>query len=940
MNDKIIIKGAKEHNLKNVDLELPRNKMIVFTGLSGSGKSSLAFDTIYAEGQRRYVESLSSYARQFLGRMDKPDVEYIEGLSPAISIDQKTTSNNPRSTVGTVTEIYDYLRLLFANIGIPHCPICHNEIRQMSIQEIVDKIMLFDSKTKIQIISPIIRGKKGAHEKVIEVIKKDGYIRLKIDGQDYTIEDEIKLEKNKKHDISIVIDRLIIKDNLEKRLADSIETAVNLSDGILIVDVIGEKEIMYSTKLACPEHGIAMSDLSPAMFSFNNPMGACPTCLGLGTMSNIDINLLIPDDTLTLRQGAIDAWNTSDAAKEEGYYFKLIEALAKKNKISLDIPYKELPEDFRQKLLYGTNEIVEFSFDSKFGGNRKYKSTFEGVIPNLERRYKETPSNLIREKIEQYMVESPCPSCKGARLKEEILSVTVGEENIASVTDKSITDLIGYIDNLKLTKKESIIAGEILKEIRARATFLKDVGLEYLTLSRKAGTLSGGEAQRIRLATQIGSALVGVLYVLDEPSIGLHQRDNERLLASLRNLADIGNTLIVVEHDDDTIKSADYIVDIGPGAGIYGGEVVACGTVDEIKKSPRSITGQYLSGKKKIQVPKTRRAVEKGYINIKKASENNLKDIDVDIPLGVFTCVTGVSGSGKSTLVNEILYKSASSKLYKSKFKTGKCKSVNGLEKIDKVVDIDQSPIGRTPRSNPATYTGVFDIIRDVFAMTPESKARGYKKGRFSFNVKGGRCEACNGDGIIKLEMHFLPDVYVPCEVCDGKRYNRETLQVTYKDKSISDILDMDVKTAIDFFDSIPRIKRKLETLIQVGLSYIKLGQPSTQLSGGEAQRIKLATELSKISTGNTLYILDEPTTGLHTDDVSKLIEVLQKLTDLGNTVVVIEHNLDVIKSCDYIIDLGPEGGVGGGTIVATGTPEEVAKVKKSYTGKFLKNML
>ena len=941
MNDKIIIKGAKQHNLKNVSLELPRNKMIVFTGLSGSGKSSLAFDTIYAEGQRRYVESLSSYARQFLGRLDKPDVEYIEGLSPAISIDQKTTSNNPRSTVGTVTEIYDYLRLLFANIGIPHCPVCGNEIKQMSVQEIVDKVMLLENGTKIQIISPIVRAKKGTHEKVIESIKKDGYVRFRIDGIDYTIDDEIKLEKNKKHDISIIIDRLIIKENLEKRLSDSIEIASNLSNGTLIVDIIGNKEVLYSTKLACPEHGIAMSDLQPAMFSFNNPTGACPTCSGLGSMNTIDVSLVIPDDTLTLRQGAIDAWNTSDSSKEEGYYFKLIESLAKNNNISLDIPFKDLPEDFKEKLLYGSDEIIEFNFTSKFtDSNRKYNSTFEGVIPNLERRYRETPSNLIREKIEQYMVEQTCPTCKGARLREDVLSVTVGGQNISDVTQKSISDLVKYVNELKLTKKEEIIASEIIKEIRARATFLIDVGLEYLTLSRKAGTLSGGEAQRIRLATQIGSALVGVLYVLDEPSIGLHQRDNDKLLTSLRNLTDIGNTLIVVEHDEDTMKVADYIVDIGPNAGLYGGEIVACGSIDDIKKEKRSITGQYLSGKKTIEIPKQRRKIEKGYITIEKATENNLKNINVDIPLGVFTCVTGVSGSGKSTLVNEILFKSASSKIYKSKYKIGKCKSVKGLDKIDKVVDIDQSPIGRTPRSNPATYTGIFDIIRDVFAMTKEAKSRGYQKGRFSFNVKGGRCEACKGDGIIKLEMHFLPDVYVPCEVCNGKRYDRETLQVTYKDKNIADILDMDVKTALEFFDSNTRIKRRLETLMQVGLSYIKLGQPSTQLSGGEAQRIKLATELSKISTGNTLYILDEPTTGLHTDDVNKLIKVLQSLTDMGNTVVVIEHNLDVIKSCDYIIDLGPEGGIGGGQIVATGTPEEVVKVKKSYTGKFLKDYL
>lgn len=941
MNDKIIIKGANQHNLKNINLEIPRDKLVVFTGLSGSGKSSLAFDTIYAEGQRRYVESLSSYARQFLGRLDKPDVEYIEGLSPAISIDQKTTSNNPRSTVGTVTEIYDYLRLLFSNIGIPHCPECGKEIRQMSIQEIVDKVMTLDTGTKIQIISPVVRGKKGSHEKLLESIKKDGYMRLKVDNVDYTVEDDIKLEKNKKHDISIVIDRLIIKENLEKRLADSIEIASNLSNGIIIVDIIGDKQLTYSTKLACPDHDIAMGDLTAAMFSFNNPMGACPTCLGLGSLNKIDVSLVIPDENLSLRQGAISAWNSADSAKEEGYYFKLIEALAKKEKVSMDVPYKDLPEDFKQKLLYGSDEVLKFTFNSKFSdSDRTYKSPFEGVIPNLERRFAETPSQLIREKIGQYMVEQTCPSCKGARLKSEILSVTVGDLNIAQVTDKSISDLIKYIEELKLTKKESIIAKEILKEIKSRATFLKDVGLEYLSLSRKAGTLSGGESQRIRLATQIGSALVGVLYVLDEPSIGLHQRDNEKLLKSLRNLTDIGNTLIVVEHDEDTMKEADYIVDIGPNAGVYGGEVVACGTLEDIKKEKRSITGQYLSGVKKIELPKERRKIDKGFITIKNASENNLKNIDVDIPLGVFTCVTGVSGSGKSSLINEILFKNATNKIYKSKMKTGRCKSIEGLENIDKVVDIDQSPIGRTPRSNPATYTGIFDIIRDVFAMTKESKARGYQKGRFSFNVKGGRCEACKGDGIIKLEMHFLPDVYVPCEVCNAKRYNRETLQVTYRDKNIADVLDMDVKTALEFFETNTRIKRRLETLMQVGLSYIKLGQPSTQLSGGEAQRVKLATELSKISTGNTLYILDEPTTGLHIDDVKKLIAVLQSLTDMGNTVVVIEHNLDVIKSCDYIIDLGPFGGDNGGEIIAKGTPEQVAKVKESFTGQFLKPYL
>ncbi|RDY21953.1 excinuclease ABC subunit UvrA [Criibacterium bergeronii] len=940
MNDKIIIKGARENNLKNIDLEIPRDKFVVFTGLSGSGKSSLAFDTIYSEGQRRYVESISAYARQFLDKVDKPDVEYIEGLSPAIAIDQKTTSNNPRSTVGTVTEIYDYMRLLFANVGTPHCPICGKEISKLTVQEIVGKILDYELGTKIQVIAPVIRGKKGSHQKILEGIKKDGYMRMKIDGEQHTVEEKIELEKTKKHDISVIIDRLVIKEGLEKRLTDSVETALKLGDGLVVIDIIGDKEITYSTKLACIYHDVAIPDLSAAMFSFNNPLGACPHCSGLGSVYKVEPSLVVPNEDKTLREGAIEAWDTSDSDKESGYYFKLLQAFAKKNKISMDIPYKDLPEDFKDKLMNGSQEILEFDFDSRFGGKRQHKSNFEGILPNLERRYRNSSSNLVKEKIEKYIVQMPCPSCHGARLNDLILAVTVGGQNIYQVTQKSIEDLLDYMKNLTLTNKQQIISKEILKEIKNRATFLSNVGLDYLTLSRTAGTLSGGESQRIRLANQIGSALVGVLYVLDEPSIGLHQKDNDMLLQALRNLTDAGNTLIVVEHDEDTIKSADYVVDIGPGAGVYGGEIVAQGSVEDLKKSQRSITGDYLAGRKTIEVPKKRRKIENGFISIKKASENNLKDIDVDIPLGVFTCVTGVSGSGKSTLVNEVLFKAASKKIYKSRTIPGKHEHILGLEKIDKVVDIDQSPIGRTPRSNPATYTGVFDSIRDVFATMPEAKERGYSKGRFSFNVKGGRCEACKGDGIIKIEMHFLPDVYVPCEVCNGTRFNSETLKVTYKGKNISDVLNMDVKTAVEFFDVHTKIKRRLQRLMDVGLSYIKLGQPSTELSGGEAQRVKLATELSKVSTGNTLYILDEPTTGLHMHDVKMLIKVLQELTDLGNTVVVIEHNLDMIKSCDYIIDLGPEGGVGGGEIVATGTPEDVAKSKKSYTGKYLKPLL
>ena len=937
MEDKIIIKGAKEHNLKNVDLELPRNKFIVFTGLSGSGKSSLAFDTIYAEGQRRYVESLSAYARQFLGQMEKPNVEYIEGLSPAISIDQKTTSKNPRSTVGTVTEIYDYLRLLFARVGEVHCSVCGAKISQMTIQEIVDKMMEFPERTKLQILSPVVRGQKGTHKKLIENIKKEGFVRIRVNGENYEVTDEIDLSKNKKHNIEVVVDRIVIKDGIESRLTDSIETAVKLSDGLVIAQIIDGEEILYSTKFACPEHGVGIEELSPRMFSFNAPFGACETCNGLGESKEVDPDLVIPNKDLSIKQGAIAAWG-SVGVNDDTYYSKMVQSLANHFGVSIETPVKDLPEEFVHELLYGTNNVmVQFIYESKYGGRREYQAYFEGVIPNLTRRYNETNSEHARDKIEEFMSETPCPKCKGARLKKEVLSVLVDGKNIMEVTDFSVNELVEYIENINLSEKQKFIAHEILKEIRGRAIFLRDVGLDYLNLSRKAGTLSGGEAQRIRLATQIGSALVGVLYVLDEPSIGLHQRDNDRLIKTLRHLTDIGNTLIVVEHDEDTMRECDYIVDIGPGAGVHGGQIVAQGTLDEILDNPNSITGQYLSGKKEIQIPEITREGNGNFIEIVKANENNLKNINVKFPLGKFTCITGVSGSGKSTLINDILYKGIASKINKLRDRPGKHKEIKGIENIDKIINIDQSPIGRTPRSNPATYTGVFDMIRDLFASTNEAKARGYQKGRFSFNIKGGRCEACKGDGIIKIEMHFLPDVYVPCEVCKGERYNRETLQVKYKDKTIADVLDMNVEEALKFFENIPNIKRKLETLMDVGLSYIKLGQPSTQLSGGEAQRIKLATELSKRPTGKTLYILDEPTTGLHMADVDKLIQVLQKLADTGNSIVVIEHNLDVIKTCDYIIDLGPEGGDKGGKIVATGTPEEVSKVEGSYTGKFLK---
>ena len=937
--DKIIIRGAKVNNLKNVSLELPRNKFIVFTGLSGSGKSSLAFDTIYAEGQRRYVESLSSYARQFLDQMDKPDVEYIEGLSPSIAIDQKTTSKNPRSTVGTVTEIYDYLRLLFANIGTPYCPKCGREITSQTVEQMVDKIMELPERTKMQVLAPIIRGKKGEHTKVLGQVKKEGFVRVVIDNELHELSEEIKLEKTKKHTIEIVVDRIIVKEGIEGRLAESLETALKLGDGLVIVDLMDGNRKMFSSKLACPDHNIAIEELSPRAFSFNSPFGACPTCNGLGSHKEIEPDLIIPNKELSINEGAIAPYSN---AKETTYYFQMIKTVAEKNNFSMDKPIKEAPKKFIEELLYGTKDSIKFEFNSHFDdeGMRAFNGRFEGIIPNLQRRYMGTNSDYMKEKIEEYMVESPCPHCHGKRLKEEVLSVKINGLNISEVTDLSVTNSIEFFNNLKLTEKQRIIGEQVLKEINERLKFLKNVGLDYLTLSRMAGTLSGGESQRIRLATQIGSGLVGVVYVLDEPSIGLHQRDNEKLIAALRSLTEAGNTLIVVEHDEDTMYEADHIVDIGPGAGIHGGEIIAQGTVEEIKNNPNSITGAYLSGRLKIEIPEKRKATNGKWLEVIGAEENNLKNIDVKIPLGLFTCVTGVSGSGKSSLVNEIIYKASASKLNHAKIKPGKHKEIKGFEYLDKVIAIDQSPIGRTPRSNPATYTGLFDSIRDLFAMTNEAKMRGYQKGRFSFNVKGGRCEACSGDGILKVEMHFLPDVYVPCEVCKGKRYNRETLQVKYKGKSISDVLDMTVEEGVEFFQNIPKIKRKLETLYDVGLGYIKIGQPSTELSGGEAQRVKLATELSKRSTGKTIYILDEPTTGLHSADIHKLVKVLNQLVEGDNTVIVIEHNLDVIKTADYIIDLGPEGGDQGGKVIATGTPEEICKVKNSYTGQFLKRVL
>lgn len=935
----IKIRGAKEHNLKNIDVDIPRNELVVLTGLSGSGKSSLAFDTIYAEGQRRYMESLSSYARMFLGQMEKPDVEKIEGLSPAISIDQKSTNRNPRSTVGTVTEIYDYFRLLYARIGIPHCPNCGRPITRQTVDQMVDQILALPEGTKIQLLAPVVRGRKGEHAKVLERAKRSGYVRVRIDGNLYDLSEEIKLEKNIKHNIEIVVDRLVVKDGITARLTDSVENTLALAEGLLIVDVIGGEPMTFSQSFSCPDCGISVSEIEPRSFSFNNPFGACPDCFGLGYKMEFDVDLMIPDKELSINQGAIVVTGWQSCTDKGSFTNAILQALCKSYNFSLDTPFEEYPESVKNIILHGTDgKTVDVYYEGQ-RGKGVYPVAFEGLIKNVERRYRETGSETMKQEYESFMQFTPCKLCGGMRLKREALAVTVADKNIYEITALSITGLQEFLNNLSLTKNEELIGGQILKEIRARVGFLVNVGLGYLSLSRATGTLSGGEAQRIRLATQIGSGLVGVCYILDEPSIGLHQRDNDRLLAALKNLRDLGNTLIVVEHDEDTMREADYIVDIGPGAGSHGGEVVACGTAEEIMKIPESITGQYLSGALKIPVPAVRKKPT-GWITVQGAQENNLKNIDVDFPLGVMTVVTGVSGSGKSSLVNEILYKHLAKKLNRARTIPGKHKGIKGMEQLDKVIAIDQSPIGRTPRSNPATYTGVFDQIRDLFAATADAKAKGYSKGRFSFNVKGGRCEACSGDGIIKIEMHFLPDVYVPCEVCGGKRYNRETLDVKYKGKSIYDVLDMTVEEALPFFENVPSIRRKIETLNDVGLSYVKLGQPSTELSGGEAQRIKLATELSRRSTGKTIYILDEPTTGLHFADVQKLVEILQKLTEGGNTVVVIEHNLDVIKTADYIIDIGPEGGDGGGTVIAKGTPEEVAANPASYTGKYIKKML
>lgn len=935
--DKIIIKGARENNLKNIDLEIPRDRLVVLTGLSGSGKSSLAFDTIYAEGQRRYVESLSAYARQFLGQMDKPDVDYIEGLSPAISIDQKTTNKNPRSTVGTVTEIYDYLRLLFARIGVPHCPKCGKEIKQQSVDQIVEQIMSLPERTKLQILAPVVRGKKGEHAKLFEGIKKNGYVRVRVNGETRDISEEIKLEKNKKHNIEIVIDRIGIKEGIHSRLADSVENALKLAEGMVIVDVIDGEEMLFSENFACPDCGISIGELAPRMFSFNSPFGKCPNCDGLGVLQEVSPDLIIPNRKLSIDEGAIPFWGN---LREDSWTKSIVLGLSKYYGFSLTQPIEDMSDKIMDVLLYGSRgEKFKVDFKGEYGkGEIMY--AFEGIIPNLERRYRETNSDYMKEEIQGYMERKKCPSCGGTRLREESRAVTVGDMSIDKVCEMPVRDELSFFSELNLSDKDMFIGAQILKEIRARLKFLMDVGLDYLSLAREASTLSGGESQRIRLATQIGSSLMGVLYILDEPSIGLHQRDNDRLLSTLKHLRDIGNTLIVVEHDEDTIREADFIVDIGPGAGAHGGEVVAAGTPQEVALCEESITGQYLSGRRKIEVPEERRKSNGNFIEIRGARENNLKNINVKFPLGVFNCVTGVSGSGKSTLVNEILYKGVAREVSGLKQKPGEYKEIKGIENIDKIIDIDQSPIGRTPRSNPATYTGVFDLIREIFTHTPEAKMRGYKPGRFSFNVKGGRCEACGGDGIIKIEMQFLSDVYIPCEVCKGKRYNRETLEVKYKGKSIADVLDMTVEEALSFFENIPRIKNKMQTLNDVGLSYIKLGQPSTQLSGGEAQRVKLATELSRRSTGRTLYILDEPTTGLHTEDVRRLIEIIQRLTDGGNTVVVIEHNLDVIKCADHIIDLGPEGGDRGGTILASGTPEQIARKQESYTGHYLKKVL
>jgi len=937
MRKNIYVKGAKEHNLKDISVELPRDKMIVFTGISGSGKSSLAFDTIYAEGQRRYVESLSSYARQFLGQMEKPNVEYIEGLSPAISIDQKTTNNNPRSTVGTVTEIYDYMRLLYARVGTPHCPKCGKEITSQSLDQIVDKVMELEERTKIRLLAPVVREQKGTHKKLLEKIRKEGFVRVRVDGVEYEIEDEIVLDKNIKHSIEIIVDRIIVKEGIERRLTDSVETCLELAEGLVIIDVLDDKEILMSTHFACIDCGINIGEISTRMFSFNNPYGMCETCHGLGVEKNIDVNLVVPNKDLTIGERAIDPYGIA----RDGYYYQIFSTLADYHEFDINKPIKEAPESFMKELLYGTEgRKLEIKFNSKFKGETVIAKPFEGVVNNLERRYKETGSKSIKDWIEGYINETPCKSCQGQRLNPISLAVTIENKNIIELTDLSISELYKFISDLKLDERKKFIAEQIVNEIKGRVKFLLDVGLDYLNLSRNAGSLSGGESQRIRLATQIGASLVGVLYVLDEPSIGLHQRDNKRLIQTLRNLTDIGNTLIVVEHDEETIESADCILDIGPGAGRHGGEIVAQGSVKDIINCEKSITGQYLSGNKKIPIPKKRRLKNGKYITVKGAAENNLKNIEIKFPLGLFTCVTGVSGSGKSSLVNEILYKGLRSKGPRSRIIPGKHKEIKGYENIDKIINIDQSPIGRTPRSNPATYTKVFDDIRDVFAMTQEAKARGYKKGRFSFNVKGGRCEACKGDGINKIEMHFLPDVYVQCDVCKGKRYNRETLEVKYKGKTISDVLEMTIEEALEFFGNIPKIKRKLKTMFDVGLGYIRLGQPSPQLSGGEAQRIKLASELGKRSTGKTLYILDEPTTGLHMADIHKLVEVLGKLVDSGNTVVVIEHNLEVIKTADHLIDLGPEGGDRGGNIVFQGTPEKIIEDKNSHTGRYLKKIL
>ena len=939
MQNSIVIKGAKEHNLKNINLEIPRDKLVVITGLSGSGKSSLAFDTLYAEGQRRYVESLSSYARQFLGLMEKPDVESIEGLSPAISIDQKTTSRNPRSTVGTVTEIYDYIRLLYARIGVPYCPKCGKKIEKQSIDQIIDSIMSLEEGTKIQVLAPIVRGRKGEFAKLLQEFQKQGFVRVRVDGEIYELTDDINIDRKKKHSVELVVDRLVIKPDIRSRLTESVEIALKNANNLVSIDIPGQKEILFSQNYACPDCGISFEELTPRMFSFNNPIGACPACTGIGYLMKMDEDLIIPDKNKTLYDG-VKAFGASTMKRGDTMAKMYFESIGRHYGVDISVPIKKLPRDFLNKILYGTGtEAIDFEYTSA-AGTRKYTAPFEGVIPTLERRYNETKSQGMRDFYEMYMSEMECPDCHGARLKPEVLAVKVGDKNINELTDMSIDKIMNYLNSLTLNKTEQMIADQILKELNKRLQFLIDVGLDYLTLSRNAGSLSGGEAQRIRLATQIGSGLTGVLYILDEPSIGLHQRDNDKLLATLKKLRDLGNSVLVVEHDEDTMYAADQVIDIGPGAGVHGGNIMAQGTAEEIKLVPESITGQYLSGKKQIHVPEKRRKSNGRAIEVKGATEHNLKNINVKFPLGQFICVTGVSGSGKSTLVNEILYKTIARELNGSNEKPGKCKEIKGIENIDKIINIDQSPIGRTPRSNPATYTGVFDFIRDIFAGTNEAKMRGYDKGRFSFNVAGGRCEACNGDGVLKIEMHFLPDIYVPCEVCKGQRYNRETLEVKYKDKTISDVLNMTVEEALEFFKNIPRIKNKIQTLYDVGLGYIKLGQPSTTLSGGEAQRIKLATELSKKATGKTLYILDEPTTGLHIADVHKLVDILQRLVDTGNSIIVIEHNLDLIKTADYIIDLGPEGGDKGGQIISVGTPEQVARNEYSYTGKFLKKYL